>query len=51
MSDTAKAYGVGWAPKRIDLFGDVEKKPESAQHVITFPGGAIELSRTSNNEY
>jgi len=39
------------APKRIELLGDKTKKPEPAQHVIEFPGGAIELSRTSDGNY
>ncbi len=36
--------------KVITLKGD-KRKPESATHIIEFPGGSIELSRTSNNEY
>lgn len=51
MSDTAKAYQLGRAPKRIDLLGDKTKRPESAEHIITFPGGAIELARTSDGDY
>lgn len=51
MSDTAKAYPIGKAPKRIDLLGDKTRRPESAQHIITFPGGAIELSRTTDGDY
>lgn len=39
------------APGRIQLLGDKTKRPESAQHVIEFPGGAIEVSRTSKGEY
>jgi hypothetical protein len=39
------------APKKIELLGDKTKKPESAQHIIEFPGGAIELSRTSDGNY
>jgi len=47
---TAKVYQVGKAPKRITLLGD-KKRPESAQHIIEFPGGAIEVSRTSDGNY
>lgn len=36
--------------KAIHLKGD-PRKPESAVHIITFPGGSIELSRTSDDEY
>lgn len=39
------------APARIQLFGNKTKKLESAQHVIEFPGGAIEVSRTSDGNY
>lgn len=38
-------------PEKITLLGDKHKKPESAQHVIEFPGGAIELSRTTDGNY
>ena len=34
----------------VELKGN-PKKPEPAQHLIKFPGGAIELSRTEDNEY
>ena len=36
--------------KVIELKGD-PKKPESAEHIIKFPGGSISVCRTSNNEY
>lgn len=48
---TAKSYQAGKAPKRIELLGDKTKRPESAQHIIEFPGGAIELSRTTDGCY
>lgn len=48
---TARAMTIGTAPARIDLLGDKTKRPEPAQHIITFPGGAIELSRTSDGFY
>lgn len=53
MSDafTAKNYAITRAPKRIDLFGDKAKRVESAQHIIEFPGGAIEVSRTTDGDY
>jgi hypothetical protein len=47
---TAKVYQAGKAPKRISLLGD-KARPESAQHVIEFPGGAIELTRTTDGNY
>lgn len=48
---TAKVFQVGKGPKRIELIGDKTKKPESAQHIIEFPGGAIEVSRTTDGNY
>lgn len=48
---TAKSYQIEKAPKRIQLFGDKTKKSEPAQHIIEFPGGAIEVSRTSEGNY
>jgi len=36
--------------KVIELKGD-PKRPESAEHIIIFPGGSISVCRTSNNEY
>ena len=36
--------------KVINLHGN-PAKPESAEHIITFPGGSISVCRTSNNEY
>lgn len=47
---TRKVFTTDKAPKRIELLGE-KTKPESAQHVIEFPGGAIELSRTSDGNY
>lgn len=51
MADTAKNWTIDKAPKRLRLFGDKVKKVESAQHIIEFPGGAIELSRTTDGDY
>lgn len=48
---TAKSYIIGKAPRKITLLGDKTKKPEPAQHIIEFPGGAVEVSRTSDNNY
>lgn len=48
---TCKVHQIGKAPRRIELLGDKTRRPESAQHVIEFPGGAIEISRTSNGDY
>lgn len=47
---TCKVHQLTNAPKRITLLGD-KNRPESAQHVIEFPGGAIEVSRTTTGEY
>jgi len=51
MAATAKTYLIDKAPKRIRLHGDKTTKPESAQHIIEFPGGSIELSRTTDGHY
>lgn len=48
---TAKNFNIKKAPKRIELLGDKTKRPESAQHIIEFPGGAIEVSRTTDGNY
>lgn len=40
----------GKAPARRVLRGD-KRRPESAQHIIEFPGGAIELSRLEDGSY
>ena len=50
MSATCKNSNIGKGPKRIVLLGD-RAKPESAEHVIEFPGGAIEVARTSDGDY
>lgn len=47
---TCKIHQFARAPKLIELLGD-KKRPEPAQHVIEFPGGAIEVSRTENGDY
>jgi len=41
MADTAKVILIEGNPK----------KPESAEHIIKFPGGSIAVCRTTNNEY
>ncbi|HEY7770473.1 hypothetical protein [Longimicrobium sp.] len=51
MAETAKNYPINKAPRRIELLGDPNKKPEPAEHIIEFPGGAIQVTRTSKNEY
>lgn len=48
---TAKHEHLGQAPAHISLLGDKAKRPESAQHIISFPGGAIEVTRTTAGEY
>lgn len=47
---TAKNDLFGQAPARRVLRGD-KRRPESAQHIIEFPGGAIELSRLEDGSY
>lgn len=39
------------APARRILKGDKIRKPEPAQHIIEFPGGAIEVSRLDDGSY
>lgn len=48
---TCKSYQEAKAPASIKLFADKKKKIEAAQHIIEFPGGAIELSRTTDGNY
>lgn len=48
---TAKNWPIDKAPPRISLLGDKTIRPEPAQHIIEFPGGAIEVSRTSDGDY
>jgi len=40
----------GSASNTFIITGDIENQ-EKAQTIIIFPGGSIELARTSNNEY
>lgn len=47
---TAENYQFKNAPSLIRLLGD-RAKPESAQHIIEFPGGAVEVSRTTDGNY
>lgn len=48
---TAKNWPIGRAPRRIELLGEKTKRPESAQHIIEFPGGAVEVSRLDDGSY
>src|SRR5258708_1251234 len=48
---TTRNYLIDRAPRRIELLGDKTKRPEPATHIIEFPGGAIELSRTTDGNY
>jgi len=48
---TTRNYLIDKAPRRIELLGDKTKRPEPATHIIEFPGGAIELSRTTDGNY
>jgi hypothetical protein len=51
MAETSKSWTFDKAPKKITLHGDKTKKVESSQHIIEFPGGAIEVTRTQDGEY
>ena len=50
---TAKNWNFGerGTPKRIELLGDKHVRPESAEYIIEFPGGAVEVARTSDGDY
>lgn len=48
---TTKSFLYDEAPGKIQLLGDKTIRPEPATHIIEFPGRAIELSRTSDNNY
>jgi hypothetical protein len=50
MAATAKEFEMGKSANKIELKGDV-KNPESAEHIIVFPGGSISVCRTSDNQY
>jgi hypothetical protein len=47
---TAKNQMFDDAPAKRTLRGD-KAKPESAQHIIEFPGGAVEVSRLDDGSY
>jgi hypothetical protein len=47
---TALNYQFDGAPRRIVLKGD-KARPEPAQHIIEFPGGAVEVSRLDDGTY
>ena len=51
MADTTKVFQLKRAPKVIQLFGDPSIAIESSTHIIEFPGGAVEISRTSDGDY
>jgi hypothetical protein len=48
---TCKSYQIAEAPRKITLRGNKTTKQEPAQHIIEFPGGAIELSRLDDGSY
>jgi len=48
---TTTSFLFGKAPRKIELLGDKTVRPEPATHIIEFPGGAIELSRTTQGDY
>jgi hypothetical protein len=48
---TTRNYLIDGAPRLIELLGDKTRRPEPATHIIEFPGGAVELSRTSDGNY
>ena len=39
------------APPKVSLKGDKKRKPEPSTHIIEFPGGAVEVSRTGDGNY
>lgn len=47
----AKNWYIDDAPKRVELLGDKTRRAEVAEHIIEFPGGAIEVARTSDGNY
>lgn len=47
--ETAKSFELK-GKKKIVLKGN-PKNPESAEHIIYFPGGSISVCRTSDNQY
>ncbi len=49
--DTVVNKTFNKAPRRTVLFGDKSKKIESSTHIIEFPGGAVEVSRTTDGNY
>jgi hypothetical protein len=51
QQSTTKSFQYGSAPGKIHLLGDKTQKPEPATHIIEFPGGAVELSRTTDGNY
>jgi hypothetical protein len=51
QQSTSKSFQYGNAPGKIQLRGDKTKRPEPATHIIEFPGGAVELSRTTEGNY
>ncbi len=52
MAATAQTFKYGDKKgKLIELIGDPKVKIESAEHIITFPGGSFSVTRTSNDEY
>lgn len=48
---TTKNHLIENAPRHTVLRGDKTLKTEAATHIIEFPGGAIELTRTSDGNY
>ena len=48
---TAKNWLIDKAPAQVTLKGDKSICAEPAQHIIEFPGGAIEVSRTTDGNY
>ncbi len=49
MAATAKAIELKGKGKTI-LKGN-KSKPESAEHIVYFPGGSISVARTSDDQY
>lgn len=48
---TCRNWQIAEAPARIELLGDKTRRSEPAQHIIEFPGGAVEVSRLDDGSY
>jgi hypothetical protein len=51
MAATCKNDLFDAAPKKRVLYGDKKRKAESAEHIIEFPGAAVEVARLDDGSY